>query len=124
MLPRLVNKRPSKTLGPAAAHHSSVLHLSLYREHFSAIADGTKPIEYRPQSTHWKSRIEGKRYDAVLFRNGYAPNAPEMLVQFLGVRRYGKGRDAYYAIRRGKVLKIVRWHPHKPSRQSRPHEKG
>lgn len=89
----------------------SILHLTLYREHFHAIASGMKHIEYRPQSKHWKSRIEGKHYDAILFRNGYASNAPEMLVQFLGVRQYRKSKSkrAYYAIRLGRVLKINRW---------------
>jgi hypothetical protein len=32
--------------------------------------------------------------------------APEMLVEFLGLRRHGKGRKAYNAIRLGRVLKI------------------
>ena len=31
-----------------------------------------------------------------------------MQVEFLGLRRYSKGRDAYYAIRLGKILKIKR----------------
>jgi hypothetical protein len=32
-----------------------------------------------------------------------------MLVEFRGLRRYGKGRNAYYAIRLGKILRIRRW---------------
>jgi hypothetical protein len=44
-----------------------------------------------------------------LFRNGYATRGPEMLVEFRGLRRYGKGRNAYYAIRLGRILKIKRW---------------
>jgi hypothetical protein len=38
-------------------------------------------------------------------------DAPEMLVEFRGLRRYGHGRNAYYAIRLGKILRIRRWHP-------------
>jgi hypothetical protein len=34
-----------------------------------------------------------------------------MLVQFLGVRRNGKGKNAYYVIRLGKILKLKRWTP-------------
>ncbi|MGB8367887.1 MAG: hypothetical protein ACLPYZ_00735 [Limisphaerales bacterium] len=43
------------------------------------------------------------------FRNGYATEAPEMLVEFQGLARHGKGRNAYYAIRLGRILKIKRW---------------
>jgi hypothetical protein len=40
-----------------------------------------------------------------MFRNGYARDAPEMLVEFRGVRRDGTD----YAIRLGRILKIKRW---------------
>jgi hypothetical protein len=58
---------------------------------------------------NWKQRLEGRQYDVILFRNGYAARAPEMLVEFRGLRRYGKGRTSYYAIRLGPILKIKRW---------------
>jgi ASC-1-like (ASCH) protein len=85
------------------------LHLNLHREFFSAIAAGTKRIEYRQQSPYWRKRLEGRRYEVIIFRNGYAKNAPEMVVEFRGLRRYGKGRNAYYAIRLGRTLRIKRW---------------
>jgi hypothetical protein len=53
--------------------------------------------------------LEGRHYDVIQFRNGYATKAPEMLVEFLGVRKDGKGRTGYYAIRLGRILKIERW---------------
>lgn len=87
----------------------TILHLNLHREFFAQIAAKTKRIEYRDQSPHWRKRLEGRKYDAIQFRNGYATKAPEMLVEFRGLRRYGKGRKAYYAIRLGRVLKIKRW---------------
>jgi hypothetical protein len=87
----------------------SILHLNLRREYFAAIAAKTKRIEYRDQSPYWKQRLEGRQYDAIQFRNGYATKAPEMLVEYRGFRRYGKGRRAYYAIRLGRILKIKRW---------------
>ncbi len=86
-----------------------ILHLNLHREFFSAIASKTKNIEYRKQSPYWRKRLEGREYDVILFRNGYAKHAPEMQVEFRGLRRYGKGRAAYYAIRLGRILKIKRW---------------
>ena len=85
------------------------LHLNLHREFFAQIVAGTKRIEYRGQTPHWKARLEGRKYDAIQFRNGYATRAPEMLVEFRGLWRYGKGRNAYYAIRLGRILKIKRW---------------
>lgn len=87
----------------------TVLHLNLHREFFSQIAAGKKRVEYRSQTPYWKTRLENRSYDVIQFRNGYAPDAPEMQVKFLGLRRYGKGRNAYYAIRLGKILKIKRW---------------
>lgn len=70
-----------------------------------------KRIEYRKQTRYWKKRLEGRNYDLIRFRNGYASKAPEMLVEFRGVRRYGKGRNGCYAIQLGRVLKIKRWKP-------------
>lgn len=86
-----------------------ILFLNLHRKHFAAIAAGTKRIEYRDQSPYWRRRLEGRKYDSINFRNGYSSTAPEMIVEFLGLRRYGKGRTAYYAIRLGSVLKIKKW---------------
>ena len=88
---------------------NQLLHLNLHREFFAQIAAKTKRIEYRDQSPHWRKRLEGRKYDAIQFRNSYAADAPEMLVEFRGLRRYGKGRKAYYAIQLGRILKIKRW---------------
>jgi hypothetical protein len=43
----------------------------------------------------------GREYDFIRFRNGYATDAPEIDVEFLGVE---KRRDCY-AIRLGRVLR-------------------
>jgi hypothetical protein len=83
--------------------------LNLHRNFFAQIVAGTKRIEYRRRTAYWRRRLEGRTYEAIQFRNGYATRAPEMLVQFRGLRRYGKGRSAYYAIRLGHILKIKRW---------------
>jgi hypothetical protein len=52
--------------------------------------------------------LENRKYDAIQFRNGYATNAPEMVVEFLGVRRIRKWGKSCYAIRLGRILKIKR----------------
>ena len=87
----------------------SILHLNLHRKFFAAIANKTKRIEYRSQTPYWRSRLERRHYDVIQFRNGYATSAPEMLVEFRGLRRYGNGPNAYYAIRLGRILKLKRW---------------
>ena len=84
----------------------AILHLNLHREFFAQIAARTKRIEYRNQIPHWRKRLEGRKYDVIQFRNGYATNAPVMVVEFRGLRRYGRGRKAYYAIQLGRILKI------------------
>ena len=93
-----------------------ILHLHLPRAFFAQIAAGTKRTEYRRQSPHWKSRLEGRTYDVILFRNGYAPDAPEMLVELISVRRITKTGQSYYALRLGRIMKLKRWKtkPRKP----------
>jgi ASC-1-like (ASCH) protein len=87
----------------------SVLHLNLHRKFFAQIAAGTKRVEYRDEKPYWRKRLVGRPYDVIQFRNGYATKAPEMLVEFRGVRRYGSGRNGYYAILLGRVLRLTRW---------------
>src|SRR6476620_658631 len=87
----------------------SILHLNLKREFFDDIAARKKRTEYRSRTFYWRRRIEGRDYDVICFRNGYSKKSPEMLVQFLGVSRVGKGRKSEYAIRLGRILKKKRW---------------
>jgi len=87
----------------------AILHLNLHREFFAAIVNRTKRIEYRERTPYWKTRLENRKYDVISFRNGYATNAPEILVEFRGVRRIRKWGKPLYAIRLGRILKIKRW---------------
>jgi hypothetical protein len=96
---------------------TKILHLTLKREFFAAIAAKKKPFEYREQKPYWRKRLEGRKYDVIKFRNGYSPDSPEMMVEFRGVSRGRKGRRTYYAIRLGRILKIKRW---KASKQATP----
>jgi hypothetical protein len=84
------------------------LHLNLHREFFDAIAAQTKRIEYRARTPYWKKRLENRRYKFIQFRNGYATLAPEMLVEFRGVKKIRKWGEPYYAISLGRMLKIKR----------------
>jgi hypothetical protein len=86
-----------------------ILQLTLKREFFARIASGKKRTEWRKRKRYWCKRLEGKRFDLVRFRNGYAVNAPEMLVEVRRIQRIGSGSSAEYAIRLGRVRKILRW---------------
>ena len=83
----------------------SILHLTLEREWFDDIVRGVKNEEYRDLKDYWKTRLEDRKYDIVRFRNGYATDAPEMDVEFLGVDKLSD----CYAIRLGKILSLKRW---------------
>lgn len=83
----------------------SILYLTLEREWFGDIVRGVKNEEYRELKDYWKKRLEGRMYDIVRFRNGYAADAPVMDVEFLGVDK----RKDCYAIRLGKILRVERW---------------
>ena len=78
-----------------------ILHLNLYRKYFDQIAEGTKTIEYRDKTDYWKKRIEGREYDIIKFRNGYAKDAPTMLVEYKG---YNIGKE--YELKLGKVTEV------------------
>ena len=88
---------------------SQILHLSLEREWFDEIARGTKNKEYRKYKPYWKTRLEGRQYDVVKFRNGYGRNVPEMVVEFRGLTRAGNSRNADYVIKLGRILSLKRW---------------
>lgn len=84
-----------------------VLHLTLKHEYFAKIVEGKKPYEFRDLTDYWKSRLEGREYDAMLFRNGYHEDAPEMLVEFLGCEKWSHS----YAIKLGRIIELKRWPP-------------
>ncbi|MCD4717439.1 MAG: ASCH domain-containing protein [Desulfobacterales bacterium] len=85
----------------------SVLHLTLHRKWFDAIAKGRKKVEYREMKRYWHSRLAGRCYDQICFRNGYATKAPTMIVECLGiVMNHCCGR---YEIKLGRILEIKNW---------------
>jgi hypothetical protein len=70
---------------PGGDMMQNILHLTLRREPFAAIAAKRKHVEYRDQKPYWRKRLEGRNYDVIKFRNGYSIKAPEMLVEFRGL---------------------------------------
>ena len=83
-----------------------ILHLNLYRKYFDAIVNGTKLIEYRDKTDYWKKRIEGREYDVIKFRNGYAKDAPMMVVEYGGYEVGFNGIGEEYRIKLGKITEV------------------
>ena len=50
--------------------------LTLKKEWFDLIRSGKKTVEYREYKPYWISRLVGKDYDYIEFRNGYGKEAP------------------------------------------------
>jgi hypothetical protein len=90
----------------------NTLHLNLHQRFFWDIAAGAKRMECRGRTQYWKNRLENQQYDVINLRNGYVPKAPELLVEFRGLRK----RRRTYEILLGRILEIKRWKPPKPSK--------
>lgn len=88
-----------------------VLHLTLKKQWFDMVVSRVKPEEYREIKPYWDNRLN-KQYDAVLFRNGYATNAPEVLIELKEITT-GFGRlfwgapigQKVYILKLGKFIK-------------------
>jgi len=83
-----------------------VLHLNLYRKYFDQILKGEKTTEYREVTPYWSKRLEGRHYDVIQFRNGYAKIAPTMIVEFKGMGIVTFQTTPTYAIELGKILEV------------------
>jgi len=88
-----------------------ILHLTLKKKWFDMILSGKKDEEYRELKEYWATRLEGRNYDVVKFRNGYMKDSPKMTVEYKGFRRgfgsvnHGAPESNHvYIIMLGKVL--------------------
>jgi hypothetical protein len=81
-----------------------ILHLTLFKEFFDKILVGEKVEEYRDKKEYWKKRLFNEnnpiKYNFVVFKNGYSKNAPEMKIEYKGLR---EDKDKY-VILLGKVI--------------------
>lgn len=66
-----------------------ILHLTLKKKWFDMVASGDKKEEYRKCGKWIESRLKGKTYDIVRFRNGYAPTSPIVDIEYIGTREGG-----------------------------------
>lgn len=110
-----------------------ILHLTLKKKWFDMIASGEKKEEYREVKKYWairfvaisnyKGKCEGllpndndtylnsfyplvfKKYDYIIFKNGYSKNAPTLKVKFLGIE-IGNAKPEWSDNWQGKVFII------------------
>jgi len=61
-----------------------ILKLTLKKKWFDMIASGEKKEEYRNAGKWILSRLEGKQYDLIEFKNGYGANVPTIYAEYLG----------------------------------------
>ena len=47
----------------------NILHLTLKKQWFDLILSGEKTTEYRDVKPYWITRLEGKTYDEIHFKN-------------------------------------------------------
>jgi len=92
-----------------------ILRLTLKRKWFDMIASGEKREEYRTLGPWILSRLEGKEYDRVEFKNGYGPNVPTMEIEYRGwmvsegLPKWGAAAGvSYCVIKLGPVISISR----------------
>ena len=72
------------------------LHLTLKKNWFDLILSGEKKEEYREIKPYWEKRLMGKTYDKVIFRNGYAANAPQFTIKLKSITQ-GTGKSEWGA---------------------------
>ncbi|MCC7479625.1 hypothetical protein IT575_14380 [bacterium] len=85
-----------------------VLQMNSSRECFEEISSGRRRTEYRPVKPFWSSRLDGKSYGEIHFRNGYGKNAPFARVEFKGCTLVDRDGEPFYAVSLGKVLEVQR----------------
>ena len=62
-----------------------ILHLTIKKKWFDLIASGKKKIEYREYKPYWVTRLYGKHFDEIHFRNGYGKKSPVMVTECTGM---------------------------------------
>lgn len=72
------------------------LHLTLKKNWFDLILSGEKKEEYRDIKPYWEKRLIGKKYDRIIFRNGYATNAPQFTIKLKSITQ-GTGKSEWGA---------------------------
>lgn len=62
-----------------------ILYLTLKKKWFDLILSGEKTEEYIEIKPYWQKRLTSKSYDIVVFRNGYAADAPQFSIELKSI---------------------------------------
>ena len=82
-------------------HKEKPLFLTIKKEHFDAIKNGTKKQEYRDLTQYYYSRFLSSP-QTVIFQNGYSKNSPRITLEVLNI--YECNKLNCYVIKLGKIL--------------------
>ena len=89
----------------------NILHLTIKKQWFDMILSGVKTEEYRDIKPYYNFRLIGKEYDTVVFRNGYASNAPQFTMELksitlsTGKPEWGAEESkVYFVLSLGKII--------------------
>ncbi len=90
-----------------------ILHLTLEKVYFDAIAMKKKFLEYREIKEYWIKRLYKEStpidFDEIHFKNGYGNNVPFMKVKWNGFSIRRQGNVSFYAIDVSEILEIKNW---------------
>lgn len=88
------------------------LEITIKRKYFDEILKGTKTEEYRLITHYWKTKLIGREYDYILFRNGYGNHRPSLKIECLGYEVktithefFGNTPVEVFAIQLGRLIK-------------------
>ena len=90
-----------------------ILHLTLKKKWFDMIASGEKKEEYREIKPYWNQRLN-KKYDIVIFRNGYSKDSPQLMVELKeivtgpGLTKWGAPDPTKWAAPESKQVYILK----------------
>ena len=90
---------------------NNTLHLTIKKKWFDMILSGEKIEEYRDIKPYYNIRLIGREYDSVVFRNGYARDAPSLTIELKTIR-FGTGKPewgaeegkTYFVLSLGKII--------------------
>jgi len=91
----------------------NILFLTLKEPYFTQIKQGAKKYEYRAITDFFIKKLS-KKYDFILFQNGYSKTSPRLLIECLGVEKHilkdknslFESEIELFAIKLGKQLPI------------------
>ena len=84
--------------------NKKILHLILMRKYFELILNGVKTKEYRDKTSYWDKRLANREYDVIQFRNGYAKDAPIMVIPYAGYEIIERNGVIVYSLNLGNII--------------------